>query len=237
MAGVLEKRDVVYETASEPTLGAVATRFVRTTVPRRLYQLLQLMLPVAVDAAMRGWWRTAGWSLAIAAFGAWGLADRWLAESAAENPSYARWVRGIRVVAGALAAVSAVLLAAGALGTAHAAKTQVALPDGDAARGRALFVSKGCVACHAINEIGGVSAPPLDVEFAPDEIDPLDFVARMWRGAEAMVSMQQSLFGVQLDFTGAELADIIAFAHDPSEQRKFSEADVPPAMQRLIFEQ
>jgi len=110
MAGVLEKRDVAYEAAPEPTLGAVATRFVRTTVPRRLYQLLQLMLPVAIDVAMRGWWRTAGWSLAIAAFGAWGLADRWLAESAAENPSRGRWVRGIRVVAGALAAAPPIVL-------------------------------------------------------------------------------------------------------------------------------
>jgi mono/diheme cytochrome c family protein len=107
----------------------------------------------------------------------------------------------------------------------------------DATRGRAPFVSKGCVACHAIHEIGGTTGPPLDVEFAPGEVDPLDFVARMWRGAEAMVSMQQSLFGAQLDFTGPELADIIAFVHDPREQRKFSEADVPPALRRLIFEQ
>ena len=52
-----------------------------------------------------------------------------------------------------------------------------------------------------------------------------------------MISMQQSLFGAQLDFTGQELADIIAFAHDPREQRKFSEADVPPTLRRLIFEQ
>ena len=37
----------------------------------------------------------------------------------------------------------------------------------------------------------------------------------------------------QLDFTGQELADIIAFAHDPREQRKFSEADVPWALRRL----
>ena len=71
----------------------------------------------------------------------------------------------------------------------------------------------------------------------PDEIDALDFVARMWRGAESMVMMQQSLFGAQLDFTGEELANIIAFAHDPQEQQRFSEADVPPAMRRLIREQ
>ena len=131
----------------------------------------------------------------------------------------------------ALGAISAMTLAAAD------SMAQGAGLQGDAARGRALFVSKGCVACHAVNEIGGTSAPPLDVEAAPGEVDPLDFVARMWRGAEPMVFMQQSLFGAQLDFTGEELADIIAFAHDPEEQRKFSEADVPPALRRLIREQ
>jgi mono/diheme cytochrome c family protein len=137
----------------------------------------------------------------------------------------------------ALGVVSAVLLAGADSVVVYGAEAQPSMASADAARGRALFVSKGCVACHAINEIGGTSGPPLDLEFAPGEVDPLDFVARMWRGAEPMVFMQQSLFGEQLDFTGQELADIIAFAHDPEEQRKFSEADVPPALRRLIFEQ
>ena len=110
MAGVLEKRDVAVDAVPEPTLGALTTRFVRTTVPRRLYQLLHLALPVAIDVALRGWWRTAGWSLAIAAFGAWGLADRWLADSAADNPQRARWVRGVRIVAGMLAVVPPAIL-------------------------------------------------------------------------------------------------------------------------------
>ena len=137
----------------------------------------------------------------------------------------------------AVGVVGAVLLSGCVDGIAEAQETQALMSSGDAARGRALFVRKGCIACHAVNEIGGTTGPPLDVEFAPDEIDPLDFVARMWRGAEPMVMMQQSLFGEQLDFTGEELADIIAFAHDPEEQRRFSEADVPPAMRRLIREQ
>ena len=105
-------------------------------------------------------------------------------------------------------------------GLAQAQEMQTVMAGADAARGRELFVRKACVACHAVNEIGGTSGPPLDIEFAPDEIDALDFVARMWRGAEPMVMMQQSLFGEQLDFTGEELADIIAFAHDPLEQRR-----------------
>jgi mono/diheme cytochrome c family protein len=118
----------------------------------------------------------------------------------------------------AVGVISAVLLTGAGDSMAEAAELR-----GDAARGRTLFVSKGCVVCHAINEVGGTSAPPLDPEFAPGEVDPLDFVARMWRGAEPMIFMQQQELGVQIDFTGQELADIIAFVRDPSERRKFSE--------------
>jgi hypothetical protein len=110
MATVSDKYEVTCDDAPEPTLGALATHLVRTTVPRRLYQIFHLALPVAVDLAMRGWWRGAAWALAISAFGAWGLADHWMAESAADNPSRARWVRVVRVVAGALAIVPPVAL-------------------------------------------------------------------------------------------------------------------------------
>ena len=137
----------------------------------------------------------------------------------------------------AVGVVGALLVTAAGAGMAQVPEAQLVMAGADATRGRALFVRKGCVACHAINEIGGTSAPPLDVESAPGEVDPLDFVALMWRGAEPMLFMQQSLFGEQLNFTGQELADIIAFAHDPEEQRQFSEADVPPALRRLIREQ
>jgi mono/diheme cytochrome c family protein len=133
--------------------------------------------------------------------------------------------------------VGVVLLSGCGPSMAQAQGTPPEMADADAARGRALFARKGGVACHAVNESGGTSAPPLNVASPPGEVDPLDFVARMWRGAEPMVMMQQSLFGAQLDFTGQELADIIAFAHDPEEQRKFSEADVPQALRRVIREQ
>jgi cytochrome c551/c552 len=135
----------------------------------------------------------------------------------------------------AVGVIGAVLLAvAGEGGAAAGAETSLLLAGADAGRGRTLFVSKGCIACHAINEVGGTSAPPLDAEAAPGEVDPLDFVARMWRGAEAMIFMQQRRLGEQLDLTGQELADIIAFAHDPKEQQKLSAADVPAALGRLI---
>jgi hypothetical protein len=74
---------VAREAAEEPTLAALATRVARTTVPHRLYLLAQLAIPVAADLAWRGWWRGAGGAVAVAAFGAWGLADRWLARRGA----------------------------------------------------------------------------------------------------------------------------------------------------------
>src|SRR5689334_11300105 len=111
MAAVSEKFQVTSEpSAPEPTLAALATRLVRATVPRRLYRVFHLALPFAIDFAMRGWWRGAGWSLAVSAFGAWGLADHWLAESAAEHPRRARWVRAVRVIAGALTVVPPAVL-------------------------------------------------------------------------------------------------------------------------------
>src|SRR5918992_3507901 len=100
-ATVADKRVV------EPTLGELLTRAVRTTVPARLYKLLHLALPLAVDFAFRGWWRPASAALAVTAFGAWGLADRWLwkatgNESAPRLPT--RLTRIGRLVAGAVAA-------------------------------------------------------------------------------------------------------------------------------------
>jgi hypothetical protein len=101
---------------AEPTLGELLTRAVRTAVPTRLYQLLHLALPLAVDFGFRGWWRPAALALAVTAFGAWGLADRWLWNVASDQyarPS--RWrrrlVTGARLLAGTTAAtLSGVLL-------------------------------------------------------------------------------------------------------------------------------
>jgi hypothetical protein len=93
---------------AEPTLGEVLTHAVRTTVPTRLYQLLHLGFPLAVDFAFRGWWRPAAWAIAVTAFGAWGLADRWL-WNAAENAQPRGWrtriVRLGRALAGAVTAI------------------------------------------------------------------------------------------------------------------------------------
>lgn len=108
------------------------------------------------------------------------------------------------------------------------------MPSMDPARGRKLFASKGCVVCHSINGIGGEDAPPLDAATMPGPMNPFDFTAKMWRGAEAMISVQREELGEQIEFTGDELADIIAFVHHPEEQKKFSEADIPPRIKELM---
>lgn len=90
--------------AVEPTLGALLTRYARTGVPTRLYQMLQLGIPVAIDWGLHGHWRAAAAGVALASLGAWGLADRWLYEAESGRPR-TRLVRCARAIAGTVAAV------------------------------------------------------------------------------------------------------------------------------------
>lgn len=111
------------------------------------------------------------------------------------------------------------------------------MPAMSAANGRRLFASKGCVVCHSVNRIGGDAAPGLDSSPMPVMVNPFDFAARMLRGAPAMTALQQKDLGYRIELTGQELADITAFAHDRAEQKRFSPADIPPAIERLMHSQ
>ena len=104
----------------------------------------------------------------------------------------------------------------------------------DPVKGRNLFASKGCVVCHAVNGIGGEDAPPLDAANMPSPMNPFDFAAKMWMGAGAMIMMQEDELGEQIEFTGEELANIIAFVHDAEEQKKFSQANIPQRITKLM---
>lgn len=104
----------------------------------------------------------------------------------------------------------------------------------DPAEGRLLFASKGCVVCHSINGVGGEDAPMLDAEFMDIPMNPFEFAARMWRGAPAMIAAQENELGSQIEFTGEELGNIIAFVHDADEQTKFSEDDIPSEIQEMM---
>ena len=111
------------------------------------------------------------------------------------------------------------------------------LPAIDAERGRQLFVTKGCVYCHAVNGIGGKAAPALDSDAAQPMVNLTDFAARMWRGAPAMIELQEMDLGYQIRLTGDELAHLAAFANDPAEQKKLEEEQVPELMREWYLDE
>ncbi len=118
--------------------------------------------------------------------------------------------------------------------TASRSGTQLIMPIMNSARGRELFASKGCVTCHSINGVGGEDAPALDAHTMKPYMNPFEFAAKMWRGAATMIALQEEGVGAQIEFTGEELGDIIAFVHDEVEQHKFSEADIPPEIMSMM---
>ena len=101
------------------------------------------------------------------------------------------------------------------------------LPAMDAARGRALFLNKGCVMCHSVNGVGVEIGPSLNAADMPFPMNMLEFAARMWRGASTMTAMQEEQLGGVISLTGQELADLIAFAHDAQEQRRLTQSQIP----------
>jgi cytochrome c2 len=112
--------------------------------------------------------------------------------------------------------------------------TRLAMPLMNPARGRELFVTKGCFACHAINGVGGHDATNLDAHTMETSMNPFDFAAKMWTMAPFMIAAQEEALGEQILFSGEELADIIAFVHDDEEQHKFSARDIPPDLLKLM---
>jgi hypothetical protein len=108
------------------------------------------------------------------------------------------------------------------------------MPDMEPQRGRKLFVTKGCVACHAINGVGGHDATNLDAHTMQPMMNPFEFSAKMWRMAPAMIYAQEEALGEQILFTGEELADIIAFVHNDEAQHDFSEADLTPQARQMM---
>jgi mono/diheme cytochrome c family protein len=110
----------------------------------------------------------------------------------------------------------------------------LAIPAFDPVRGRKLFAAKGCVVCHTVNGIGGEAAPEFSDEFMEHPMNAFDFIAKMWRGAGAMIMMQEDRLDGQIELEGDELAAIIAFLHDEEEQRLFSEGDIPEDIREIM---
>ena len=111
---------------------------------------------------------------------------------------------------------------------------QLVLPIMNPERGKKLFVDKGCVACHAVNGVGGHDAPNMDAHKDMGLVHPFDFAAKMWNHAAAMIAAQEGAFGEQVYFTGQELADMIAFVHDHDSQHGFSEKDLTAKAREMM---
>jgi len=52
-----------------------------------------------------------------------------------------------------------------------------------------------------------------------------------------MIEAQEEALGEQIQFSGEELADIIAFLHDDRQQHAFSDADLTPQAVRMMDHQ
>ena len=115
-----------------------------------------------------------------------------------------------------------------------AGRSSLVLPIMSPLRGKKLFVSKGCVACHAINGVGGHDAPPMDDHARMKFVNPFDFAAKMWNHAPGMLAAQEEAFGEPVTFLGHELADIIAFVHDDEAQHNFTERDLTSEARKMM---
>ena len=112
--------------------------------------------------------------------------------------------------------------------------TNMVLPLASAQRGKETFVAKGCVICHSVNGVGGKAAPMLDAK-PGSSVEPLGFVARMWRGAPAMLELQAIELGYQIELSAQEFADLAAFSADPQLQGTFTLSDIPEPMQTWML--
>jgi len=137
------------------------------------------------------------------------------------------------------------LVCAGAGGSGAAAPAKATAEEGagprlvvpmlDPQKGKRLFVEKGCVICHSVNKVGGAAGPALDAPEGGRYLDLTEFMARMWRGAFAMIDLQGMELGYQLDFSGEELGNIAAFLADAAGQKAFTERDVPELIRDMFI--
>lgn len=80
---------------------------------------------------------------------------------------------------------------------------------GDPEKGKQLFVSKGCVQCHAIRGEGGKIGPDLGATTHPHPT--FELVGAMWNHAPTMTAIMQGM-GIERPIPeGNEMADLLAY--------------------------
>lgn len=110
-------------------------------------------------------------------------------------------------------------------------------PTPNARRGRIMFVSRGCVICHQVNGVGGKAAPALDAPAELKNFDPLEFSARMWRGAPAMTALQSVELGYVIQLDAQDIADLAAFASTTEEQSLLTLETVPETLRDWFIDE
>lgn len=100
-------------------------------------------------------------------------------------------------------------------------------PAFDAAFGRQLFASKGCVVCHEVNGIGGTDGPSMSYGKYDTPVNAMEVASDLWEKASIMIPMQESELGAQIKLSPEELSAIIAFLASPTEQAKFAKDQIP----------
>ncbi|VAW19305.1 hypothetical protein MNBD_ALPHA12-1812 [hydrothermal vent metagenome] len=104
---------------------------------------------------------------------------------------------------------------------------ELVFPAFDAALGRKLFATKGCVVCHEANGIGGTDGPSMSYGKYDTPVNAMEVASDLWEKAPIMIPMQEDELGAQIELSPEELAAIIAFLGSPSEQAKFSKDQIP----------
>ena len=98
---------------AEPTLSALLRHHARTTIPSRLYMLLQFGIPFALDFGLHRYYFAAVGGVAMAALGTWGLTDHWLYAAPERHDRRATLMRYLRFTSGMVAGGIAVLILLG----------------------------------------------------------------------------------------------------------------------------
>lgn len=115
-----------------------------------------------------------------------------------------------------------------------AAKPGLALPKLSSTNGKALFISKACVVCHSVNDVGGSIGAPLDASEMDPTGNPFVFFAKLLMGATPMLELQRERLGHEVELSPQELGDIVMFLHDGAMQKTLTNKDIPRRIMRLM---
>lgn len=104
------------------------------------------------------------------------------------------------------------------------AATAAQPPFGDPSRGQALFVTKGCVQCHAVRGAGGQIGPDLGRSAVKGSF--YEIFAAMWNHSATMDEKMRESRLTRPVFTDVEIGDLLAFLYflnyfdEPGDTRK-----------------